>query len=106
MNGNDWETVGELVAWLDEATPLDRRLEVAMRIGKLSEETGEVHEALTGVLGANPRKGHSHSWDDVENELCDVIITAMVALATISEDPEAKFAERLAKVAARSLGRA
>lgn len=51
-----------------------------------AEEVGEVSEAVTGALGANPRKGDSHGWSDVEKELSDVIVTAVVALATISWD--------------------
>jgi hypothetical protein len=51
-----------------------------LRIMKLTEETGEVTQAVTGTLGQNPRKGVTHTWDDVQAELCDVIFTAMVAL--------------------------
>ena len=37
-------------------------------------------------MGQNPRKGVTHSWDDVQAELCDVIFTAMVALTTLNPD--------------------
>ncbi|WP_405748986.1 MazG-like family protein [Streptomyces sp. NBC_01411] len=53
---------------------------------KISEELGEVAEALHGALGANPRKGASHSLGGVAKELADVIVTAMVALDTVSGD--------------------
>ncbi|MFE0137955.1 hypothetical protein ACFWY6_41340, partial [Streptomyces sp. NPDC059037] len=55
-----------------------------LRVLKISEELGEVAEALHGALGANPRKGPSHDWGDVAKELADVIVTAMVALDTMS----------------------
>jgi NTP pyrophosphatase (non-canonical NTP hydrolase) len=71
---------------------------------KLSEEVGETTQALAGVLGTNPRKGITHSWQDVEAELCDVILTAMVALTTLNPDARKVFAERLDHVAGRSLG--
>lgn len=95
-----------LVGWLDGhnrdngVAPEVTRL---LRVLKLSEEVGETTQAVIGALGANPRKGTTHSWSDVEHELCDVIITAMVALATLSPDARAVFAERLEHVAARSL---
>jgi NTP pyrophosphatase (non-canonical NTP hydrolase) len=101
-----WETVTRLVDWLDGhnrdngVAPEVTRL---LRVLKLSEEVGETTQAVIGALGANPRKGTTHSWRDVEHELCDVIITAMVALATLNQDAGAVFAERLEYVAARSL---
>lgn len=71
---------------------------------KLSEEVGEVAEAVIGAMGQNPRKGASHTWDDVRSELCDVMITAMVALRTLSPDAREVFATHLAGVQERSLG--
>jgi len=102
-----WDTVAQLVDWLDGhnrdngVTPETTRL---LRVLKLSEEVGETTQAVIGALGANPRKGTTHSWSDVEHELCYVIITAMVALASLNPDPQTVFAERLKHVAARSLG--
>ncbi|WP_327434777.1 MazG-like family protein [Streptomyces sp. NBC_01236] len=91
-----WTRVGQLRKWLDEeAAPAaagDVRL---LRVLKIGEEYGEVAEALHGALGANPRKGASHTWADVEKELSDVIVTAMVALATISPDAEKLLDDRL-----------
>lgn len=46
----------------------------------------------------------THTWRDVEHELCDVIITAMLALTTLNPDARAVFTERLEHVAARSPG--
>ncbi len=45
----------------------------------------------------------SHSWRDVEAELCDVVITAMVALRTLTPDAAEVFAGHLRRVAERSL---
>ncbi|WP_030237789.1 MazG-like family protein [Streptomyces sp. NRRL S-350] len=99
-----FETIRKIKAKLDGLTPLERDLEVVMRIGKIGEEAGEVHEALTLALGQNPRKGKDpEGWTKVENELCDVVFTALVALETVSEDAEAKLAERLAYVSDRTL---
>jgi NTP pyrophosphatase (non-canonical NTP hydrolase) len=64
-----------------------------MRLLKLSEEVGEVMQAYIGMTGQNPRKGVTHSRDDVAAELCDVILTAMTALHSFAEDPEATFTD-------------
>jgi len=102
---NTWDTVDQLVDWLDAHSQRDPETEKLLRILKLSEEVGEVSEAVAGALGQNPRKGLTNSWDLVENELCDVILTAMVALRTINPDAGKVFEERLAYVADRSLSR-
>jgi hypothetical protein len=48
-------------------------------VGKLMEETGEVGQALGGYTGENPRKGVTHSREDLMGELLDVAITALGA---------------------------
>jgi NTP pyrophosphatase (non-canonical NTP hydrolase) len=98
-----WETIGRLVDWLDRGSSLPGETKTIMQILKITEEAGEVAEALIGVTGQNPRKGYSHSWQDVENELCDVVITAMVALTRINPDARTVFRRHLDGVAARSL---
>ncbi|HKS98358.1 MAG TPA: MazG-like family protein [Rugosimonospora sp.] len=49
---------------------------------KLAEETGELAAAVIGLLGANPRKGITHSAADVASEAVDVVITAAVFAET------------------------
>ncbi|MEU5834436.1 MazG-like family protein [Streptomyces diacarni] len=103
MDANTWTSVNMIRQWLDdEAAPSgeqDRRL---LRVLKIGEEYGEVAEALHGALGANPRKGASHSWEDVDKELCDVIVTAMVALATCApQDAPRLLEERLRHLVGR-----
>ncbi|WP_405781220.1 MazG-like family protein [Streptomyces sp. NBC_00859] len=105
MDEQAWTTVAQLHAWLAESAPLPPREEALFRVLKLSEEVGEVAQALIGATGQNPRKGASHSWQDVEAELCDVIVTAMVALRTLTPDAAGVFAGHLERVADRSLGR-
>src|SRR5947209_18993413 len=106
MDDRAWETVTRLVDWLDghnRDSGIAPEVTRLLRVLKLSEEVGETTQAVIGALGANPRKGTTHSWSDVEHELCDVIITAMVALASLSPDARSVFAARLEHVAARSL---
>lgn len=72
--------------------------EMTMQMLKLSEEAGELSEAISiavgkvaqawiGYQGQNPRKGQTHTLDDVLSELADVAITAMVGIARLGGDP-------------------
>lgn len=109
MDKHTWDTVDRLTAWLDTADAARRDREhpgdsaALLRIMKLSEEVGEVAQAVIGATGSNPRKGDSHTWDDVRSELCDVVVTAMVALRTLSPDAREVFGAHLERVAERSL---
>ncbi|WP_102926933.1 MazG-like family protein [Streptomyces noursei] len=99
-----WDTIAALVGWLDRESALPAEQERLLRILKLSEEAGEVAQAVIGAVGQNPRKGHSHSWEDVHAELCDVIVTAMVALRTLTPEARQVFDGHLRRIAGRSLG--
>ncbi|MGW3663755.1 MazG-like family protein [Streptomyces sp. NPDC005141] len=101
-----WDTIEGLHTWLDANQPHGGREGLLLRVLKLSEEVGEVAQAVIGATGQNPRKGVSHTWDDVRSELCDVVITAMVALRTLAPDAREAFTAHLASVAGRSLGTA
>ncbi|UKY51083.1 MazG-like family protein [Streptomyces inhibens] len=96
-----WGAVEDLVRWLDRESVLPPEQERLLRILKLSEEAGEVAQAVIGATGQNPRKGHSHTWDDVHSELCDVILTAMVALRTLTPEARGVFEGHLRRVAER-----
>lgn len=69
--------------WL-ETTPSYRNLDpealVWRRIGKITEENGEVTEAWLGAIGENPRKGVVGCVDDVVRELLDVALCALGAV--------------------------
>ncbi|MBC3839456.1 hypothetical protein GXW82_02240 [Streptacidiphilus sp. 4-A2] len=95
-----WPTITALTAWLDGSNGGSEH-ETAMRLMKLAEETGEVMQAYIGMTGQNPRKGVTHTATDVADELCDVIVTAMVALCRFTDDPNAHFAGKLRRIADR-----
>ncbi|GAA2454614.1 MazG-like family protein [Streptomyces glaucus] len=99
-----WDTVDALWTWLETHQPVGGEAGVLLRMLKLSEEAGEVAQAVIGATGQNPRKGTTHTWDDVQAELCDVVITALVALRTLTPEPREVFARHLTAVAKRSLG--
>ncbi|MEW2546718.1 MazG-like family protein [Streptomyces sp. NPDC047002] len=97
-----WAAVERLYGWLEEHAALPAEQERLLRLLKLTEETGEVAAAVIGATGQNPRKGVTHSWADVEAELCDVIVTAMVALRTLTPDAARVFAGHLRRVDERA----
>src|SRR3954471_16979508 len=99
-----WTSVDALHTWLDTNRPADGREGTLLRILKLSEEVGEVAQAVIGATGQNPRKGVTHTWEDVQAELCDVVITALVALRTLTPDTREVFTRHLARVTGRSPG--
>ncbi|MEU3931582.1 MazG-like family protein [Streptomyces sp. NPDC029044] len=99
-----WSTIDALHEWLDTNRPVEGREGLLLRILKLSEEVGEVSEAVIGVTGQNPRKGVTHTWEDVEAELCDVVITALLALRTLAPQAREVFGRHLERVARRSSG--
>ncbi|MFD5632322.1 MazG-like family protein [Streptomyces sp. NPDC127072] len=98
-----WDSIDRLYTWLDSHQALTGRELLLTRMLKLSEEVGEVAQAVIGVTGQNPRKGTSHTWDDVRSELCDVVVTALVALRTLTPDARETFTAHLADVTERSL---
>jgi NTP pyrophosphatase (non-canonical NTP hydrolase) len=74
------DRLSALSAWIDGAQG-DRDAEAVTwgRLAKIAEETGEVIEAFVGATGQNPRKGVTHTLDDVLKELLDVAVTALAA---------------------------
>ncbi len=72
-----------------------------VKVLKISEEAGESAEAYIGLYGLNPRKGVTHSRDEVADELADVAITAIVALSEFSPDPLQHVTRRFAHAAER-----
>ncbi|MFJ6663923.1 MULTISPECIES: MazG-like family protein [unclassified Streptomyces] len=99
-----WPAIDELFSRLEATrTGQPGREDLLLRILKLSEETGEVAEAVIGATGQNPRKGVTHTWDDVQAELCDVVITALVALRTLTPEAGEVFERHLRRVRDRPL---
>ncbi|MFB8243693.1 MazG-like family protein [Streptomyces sp. NPDC055952] len=99
-----WDTIDTLSQWLDTNRPVEGREGLLLRILKLSEEVGEVAQAVIGVTGQNPRKGVTHTWEDVQAELCDVVVTALLALRTLTPEAREVFGGHLDRVRERALG--
>lgn len=98
-----WDAIERLATRLEEHSTLPPEQRRVLQILKITEEAGEVAEAVFGATGQNPRKGHSHTWQDVEAEVCDVIITAMVTLARLNPEARKTFALHLKKITDRDL---
>jgi hypothetical protein len=58
------------------------------RVAKVAEEAGEAVDALIGVTGQNPRKGHYGSVDDLLTELADVALTGLYAIQLFTKNGE------------------
>lgn len=86
MSEELWKAVETAREWLDDANGTGAH-EQTCRILKVTEEAGEVASAWIGVLGQNPRKGVTHSTQDVAGELADVAMSALVAIASLGMDP-------------------
>ena len=78
-----WAHVARTVTWLDAANGRGPH-ETAVRVMKIAEETGEAVAAYIGTTGTNPRKGVTATDDELAGELCNVVLAALIALATIT----------------------
>ena len=96
-----WDHVARTVAWLDAANGRGPH-ETAVRVMKIAEEAGEAVAAYIGITGANPRKGVTATPDDLAGELCDVVLAALIALATVTGGTPQAESRLAAHVAARA----
>ncbi|GII65614.1 hypothetical protein Skr01_56990 [Sphaerisporangium krabiense] len=97
---DQWQTLASLVDWLNRSNGTSDH-ETAIRVMKVGEEFGEAVAAYVGMTGQNPRKGITHSAEDVAGELVDVAVTALVALHSFTRDPRGTFEAKLARIADR-----
>jgi len=78
---------------------------LACRLLKIAEEAGEAAQAFIGMTGQNPRKGVSHSRDDLCAEICDVVLASLVALATADPDRwTSTLVDHVTRTVTRTLG--
>lgn len=102
MAAINWETTRQIWDAIERHQASDGTVAGKLyRILKLSEEIGEVAQAVIGRNGANKRKGFTHTDEMIAKELVDVIITAMVALEDYVIMPEQFFDVQLQRVRER-----
>ncbi|MFE0187956.1 NUDIX domain-containing protein [Streptomyces sp. NPDC058989] len=103
LDGYVWDTIGALARHFtahDDERGLDHAQQWTLQVLKIAEETGEASQAVIGARGTNPRKGDSHTWQDVHAEVADVVITGLVTLARMRPDDAAEYLQR--QLAAKS----
>lgn len=100
------EQLVALSRWIDAPNAhRDPEAQAWSRIAKVAEEHGEAVAAYIGATGQNPRKGVTHSLDDVTDELLDVALTALAAVEHLRGHDGRAFdllAAKLAAVARRA----
>lgn len=97
MQHDTWNIIDALAARFtahdtERGLPLEEQW--TLQVLKISEETGEAAQAVVGARGTNPRKGNSHTWQDAQDEVADVVITGMVTLARMRPDDAATYLHR------------
>ncbi|OJX93824.1 MAG: hypothetical protein BGO96_10060 [Micrococcales bacterium 73-15] len=100
------EKLVALSRWIDTPNAhRDPEAQAWSRIAKVSEENGEVVAAFIGAIGQNPRKGVTHTREDVVEELLDVALTALAAVEHLRGHDGAALDllnDKLDRVAARA----
>lgn len=97
-----WTMVQFITGWLDKSnSEMSSEHDDAMRVMKIGEEIGEASDAYLallaskngkavqayiGMVGQNPRKGITHTQNDLLDELADVAVTALCAIQHFTGD--------------------
>ncbi|KAB1927071.1 MazG-like family protein [Micromonospora noduli] len=103
MDESIWAAARASRGWLDAANGTGQT-ELTCRILKLTEEAGEASAAWIGLLGQNPRKGVTHTRENVAAELADVAFTALVAIESLGLDAQTALDACAEKVRSRLTG--
>lgn len=96
--------IADITRWLDTSNEPSPH-EDSMRVLKITEEAGEAASAYIGMVGQNPRKGVTHTLDDLLSELSDVVITALCAMQHFTQDAavtRASLARKAESIISRS----
>lgn len=89
-----WDVIGQLAALftgLDSERGMTPEQQWTLQVLKLTEEVGESAQAVVGAWGTNPRKGQSHTWRHVQEEVADTAITSLVTLHRMLGDEAPAF---------------
>jgi NTP pyrophosphatase (non-canonical NTP hydrolase) len=92
------EAIGRVVEALDandDRVGIDPSEALTLRVLKVVEEAGEAAAARIGGMGQNPRKGITHTADELRDDLFDVALAALVAAATVDSDWAFRFARHV-----------
>jgi hypothetical protein len=93
-----WQRIGAITRWLDDH-PAYYGDALQWRVGKIVEEVGEAQTAMGIMAGQNPRKRtpetRGRNVEHLAAELSDVIVTACVALLTLTPSADKQLTRRL-----------
>lgn len=101
MPNHSAQQLAGLSAWIDnhpDNAARDREAQLWGRVSKVGEEFGEAIAALIGVTGQNPRKGVTHSYKDLGDELLDIAVTALGAYEHIQGNTGIALAHLAVKI--------
>jgi NTP pyrophosphatase (non-canonical NTP hydrolase) len=87
----EYDSIEIINAWLDRShidQGMTQELDDMTAVFKIQEEAGEAAEAYLGMIGENPRKGTTHTEDDVLDELADVAVAALRAIQHFTRSKE------------------
>lgn len=79
--------IAAISKWIDgfkSYEGLDPEAHLWRRVTKVGAEAGEVFDAMSGYTGENPRKGQTHTINDVIEELLDTAVAALGAVEHIT----------------------
>lgn len=86
-------SVEGLDQWLDDKVgpeyQEDRLAQDWARISKIGEELGETIQAFIGFTAQNPRKGFTHTQQQVLDEIADTVFTGILAIQHFTKDRDA-----------------
>jgi NTP pyrophosphatase (non-canonical NTP hydrolase) len=97
-----WKLIRQLTVRFGTTEDPARHARLAFLVLKLTEETGEVAQALIGATGQNYRKGVTCGMSEVAKELCDVVVTALLTLSAVTPDPDRVLAAHVHELTQRS----
>lgn len=101
-----WNGIEEIHEWLN-LNPAEHSDPVLWQVLKITEELGEVAQELIACAGQNPRKpkvDRDSAWDKVIDELCDVVVTSMVALRRATPYASDRLQEHMIRILERING--
>jgi len=85
----------ELNEWLDrDASLVYHNQPIAQdwaRLSKVIEELGEAINVFIGLTGQNPRKGHYGTMGELNKEILDTAITAILCYQHFNPDDDVMF---------------
>ena len=95
--------MADIVKAVRAANPTRHNSNLERRMLKLVEEVGEASQALLAVTSVN--NGKKKTWDDVREEITDVIVVAIDIALTAMPDQDDKSADEVQAIIEKEVAR-